>query len=184
MADVAEMDHVDAVEFHDEGDVAAALRALVLIPESPYAGDQDVLDLVFAGTIKDEGILEAARQQRAAVARESPLGLGVRRVVGVTVGDDLAGDAPTRGADDRLIGVPDHNRIFAPHADASPPIPDDLHGVILAQVAHGPLTGRRDLTRLDPARVLAPQKEDRRRLPNRHLRSEGGRMELQEGLPG
>src|SRR5450759_4644310 len=154
MADVAEMDHVYAIEFHDEGDVPAALRALVLIPEGPYAGDQDVLDLVFAGTIKDEGILEAGRQQRAAVARESPLGLGVRRVVGVTVGDDLAGDAPTCGADDRLIGIPDHNRIFAAHADASPPIPHDLHGVILAQVAHGPLTGRRDLTRLDPARVL------------------------------
>ncbi len=34
------------------------------------------------------------------------------------------------------------------------------------------------------ARLSAPgKKEDRRRLPNWHLRSEGGRMELQEAHP-
>ena len=68
MADVAEMDHVDAVKLHDEGDVLAAFLAPVLIPERAYAGDEDVLDLVLTGAVENEGILQAGRQQSAAVA--------------------------------------------------------------------------------------------------------------------
>ena len=140
MPDVAEMDDVHAVQFHDERDVTTAFQAFVLVAERTHSCDQDVLDLVFAGPVEDEGILQAAWQQRAAVARKPTLGPRVRRVVRMAVGDDLAGDTPTCWADDRLIGVPNHNRIFAAHADAGPPIPGDLHGVILAQVAHRPLT--------------------------------------------
>ena len=83
VADVAEVDRVDAVELDDEGDLAAALGAARVVAIGPDAGQQDVADLVLAGSVEDEGVVEARRQQRLAVARPAALGLGQRPVVGV-----------------------------------------------------------------------------------------------------
>jgi len=38
--------------------------------------------------------------------------------VGVAEGDDVARDAASRGAHDRLVGITDHDRVAALEADA------------------------------------------------------------------
>src|SRR5207248_4450316 len=101
MPHVAEMDRVDPVQLRYEGDVVAALAALRLVAIGSDAGDQDVLDLVLAGPVQDETLLEAAGHDRAAVAAWLALGARQGRVVRVAVGRDVGGDAAARWPDDR-----------------------------------------------------------------------------------
>ena len=70
VADVAEVDRVDAVELDDERDLAAALRALRVVAVRPHAREQDVVDLVLAGAVEHERRLEAGRDRGPAVARQ------------------------------------------------------------------------------------------------------------------
>jgi hypothetical protein len=127
VADVAEMNDVDAVQFHGEGHVAAAFFAAVIVAEGSDAGDQDILDFILARTVETEGLFQAAGDNRAAVPRRPTPGLGQRRIVGMAVGHDVAGDPATRRANHRLIGVGHNDRVFAAHADARPPVPGEFH---------------------------------------------------------
>ncbi len=104
VADLAEVDRVQPVELDEERRLLAALGALRVVAVGPDARQEDVADLVLAGAVEDERLVERARQDRLAVTRALALGLRQRPVVRVRVGDDLAGDAATGRPDDRLIG--------------------------------------------------------------------------------
>ena len=105
-----------------------ALRALRVVAIRPDAGQEDVADLVLARPVEDERLLEAADGRSVEPSRDSAaLRLRQRRVVGVAIGDDLAGDAAPGGPDDRLIGIGDDDRVPAAEADAGPPIPGQFH---------------------------------------------------------
>ena len=53
-------------------------RPARVVAVGPDAGDQDLLDLVLAGAVEDERVVEARRQERRAVARRLPLALRQR----------------------------------------------------------------------------------------------------------
>ena len=72
--DVPEVDRVEAVELDDERGLAAPLLALRVVAVGADAGHQDVADLVLAGSVEDERVLDARRQDRLAVARDLALG--------------------------------------------------------------------------------------------------------------
>ena len=67
VADLAEVDGVDAVDLDDEGDALAVLRAARVVAVGADAGDEDLLDLVLAGPVEDEGVVQARRQEGLAV---------------------------------------------------------------------------------------------------------------------
>ena len=69
------------------------------------------------------------------------------------------------------VGVVDDDRVLALLADAGAPVPGQFHGPILAQAT------RPGLTAATGRRAARRNRKDRKRLPNRRLRSEGGRME-------
>ena len=82
VADVAEMDRVQAVELDDERGAPARALALGVVAVGPHAGQQDVLDLVLAGPVEDERRFEAAsarRSRRRACAGPSPCAAARRR---------------------------------------------------------------------------------------------------------
>ena len=81
VADVAEVDGVQAVELDDERR-PTALLALGVVAVRPHAGQEDVLDLVLAGGVEGEGVLEAARQDVLPSRVRRPLAFAQRRVVG------------------------------------------------------------------------------------------------------
>ena len=168
VADVAEVDRVQAVELDDERDLLARLGALGVVAIGPHAGDEDLLDLVLAGTVEDERVVEARRQVGVAVARELALRPGELVVVGVAERDDVAGDAAPGRADDRLVGIGHDDRVATAKADAGASVPGEFHGRDSDTAA---CTGAH--VRAGHSRT----RKDRRRLPNRRPRSEGGRKE-------
>ena len=127
VADVAEMDRVQPVDLHDEGDLLAARRALGIVAIGADAGHEDVLDLVLARAVEDERVVQARRQEGVAVARRLALRARQPGVVGMAEGDDVAGDPPAGRADDRLVGVRHDDRVAAAKADAGPSVPGDFH---------------------------------------------------------
>ena len=79
VADVAEVDRVDAVELDDERDLLAALaRPSRRRGTSGRPVSRTSLDLVLAGTVEHERVLEAGGMARPAVARQLALRLGQR----------------------------------------------------------------------------------------------------------
>ena len=110
-----------------EGDALAALRAARIVAVGADAGDEHVLDLVFAGPVQHEGAVEARRQQRPPVARWRALGSGQRLVVRVAEGDDVAGDPAPGRPDDRLVRVVDDDRVLAAQPDTGPAVPSQFH---------------------------------------------------------
>ena len=127
VADLAEVDRVEPVELDEEGGLLAALRALGVVAVRPDAGQQDVADLVLAGPVEDERVVERAREDGLAVARALALGLWQRPVVGMGVRDDLAGDPASGRPDDRLIRVRDDDGIAPAEPDARPAVPAEFH---------------------------------------------------------
>ena len=123
------MDRVEAVELDEERGLLAALGALGVVAVRPDAGEQDVADLVLAGPVEDERVVERARQHRLAVARALALRLRQRSIVGVRVGDDLAGDAAPGRPDDRLVGIRDDDGVSTAKPDAGPAVPAQFHAV-------------------------------------------------------
>ena len=77
VADVAEVDRVQAVELDDERDLLAGLGALGVVAIGPDAGHEDLLDLVLARPVEDERVVQAGRQEgRARRATRLPLARG------------------------------------------------------------------------------------------------------------
>ena len=82
VADVAEVDGVDAIDLDDEGDLLARFGPAGVVAIGPDAGDEDLLDLVLAGAVEHERAVQARRQERAPVARMlalAPVAAGDRR---------------------------------------------------------------------------------------------------------
>ena len=129
MADVAEVDGVDAVDLDHERHALAALGAADVVAIGPDAGDQHLLDLVLAGAVEDERVVQAGREERRAVARQPALRLALAsgRVIGMAEGDDVAGDAAAGRSDDGLIGVGDDDGVLATQPDAGPAVPLHFH---------------------------------------------------------
>ena len=127
VADVAEVDGVDAVDLDDERDLLAGLGAAGVVAVGPDAGDQDLLDLVLARAVEHERGVQAGRQERATVARLLALGPRERAIVGVTEGDDVAGDPTAGRPDDRLEWIADDDGVLAAQPDARAPIPSEFH---------------------------------------------------------
>jgi len=90
-----------AVQLHRVGDVPPAVGAALVVPEGPDAGDEDVLDLVFPGTLEHERLLQAGGEVDPAVPRRNAFRAWQRVIVRVAVGDDVAGDAAPGRSDDR-----------------------------------------------------------------------------------
>ncbi len=78
VADVPEMDRVDAVDLDHERDALAVLRPTGVVAVGADAGDEHLLDLVLAGAVEDERLVEARRHERRPVARHLALGLAAR----------------------------------------------------------------------------------------------------------
>ena len=82
VADVPEVDRVDAVDLDDEGDLLARFGPTGVVAVGPHAGDEDLLDLVLARPIEHErgrpGLTAAACDRRA-TACPWPAGVGDRR---------------------------------------------------------------------------------------------------------
>src|SRR6266403_1025196 len=93
------------VHLDHEGRLLAGVAATSIIAVGPDAGDEYLLDFVFAGPIENKGAVEAGRQQRLPVPRELALGARQWAVVRMTVGDDVAADPATRRPDDRLVRI-------------------------------------------------------------------------------
>jgi hypothetical protein len=169
VTDVAEVDRVEPVELDRERRLLAPLLATSIVAIRPHASQQDVADLVLAGTLENERGLEAGREHGRPVPGPDPLGAGQGRVVRVADGDDVTGDPAAGGSHDGLVRVRHDDGVPPAQPDARPPEPGDLHPPILARPAARSLVG---------SQTGPPQTwKDRRRLPNRRPRSEGGRME-------
>ena len=63
------------VELDDERDLLAAVCAPGVIAVGPDACEQDLLDLVLAGAVEREGVLQAGREERLPIARRLALRL-------------------------------------------------------------------------------------------------------------
>ena len=108
---------------------ACPVGAAGIVTVGPNPVEQDFLDLVLAGCVKDEGVVEARWKNRHAVARPlalGPLALRRGRIVRMAVGDDVPAD-PGLSARRSRIRVGDDNRVAPTKADARPPVPGDLH---------------------------------------------------------
>jgi hypothetical protein len=182
---------VEAVELDDERGLAPPLLALRIVAVGPDPGHQDVADLVLAGRVQDERVLDAGRQDGLPVAGHLALGPAHGGVIGVRERDDLGGHPPTRGTHDGRVRVRQHHRILTPQADAGAPVPGEFHafdsdtGDFTPDHARccqlpDPATPVRRATPAPSPEGLAHdlrEKEDGERLPNRRSPSEGGRVE-------
>src|SRR6478752_6169938 len=118
---------MDAIDFDDEGDLFPGLGTTRVVAVRSDAGDQDLLDLVFAGAVEDERVVEARREEGLPVARGLALGPGERPIIGVAEGDDVAADPAPGRPDDRLERIGDDHGVLAPEPDARPAIPREFH---------------------------------------------------------
>src|SRR5579862_4927263 len=127
VADVTQVDRVHLVQLDHERGLPAVVVAALVVAVGPDSGQEDVPDLVFAGSIEDEGVLEAAGNERLAVTRRGALGPRQRGIVGVAVGHDLGGDSAARRPDDGLVRIGDDDCVTAFEPDAGAPVPGEFH---------------------------------------------------------
>ena len=167
VADVAEMDRVDAVDLDHERDLLAGLGAARVVAVGPDPGHQDFLDLVLARPVEHERVIEARRQQRLPVARglERRLALALRQrsIVGMAEGHDVAADPAPRRSHHRLEWIDHHDRILPPQPYARPPIPSEFHRPILTQPTSPGTAARCRRPAVQKPRIGAPAAPRRRR---------------------
>ena len=112
------VDRVKAVDLDQEGGLQ--FSAASVVPVGPHAGTADLLDLVLAGAVQDERVFEAQRKEGLAITGRPALGARQRVVVEVTERDHIAADPTAGRADNRLIRIRHHDRVFSANPDARP----------------------------------------------------------------